>query len=785
MKQSFRNLIHVLSRFKMASALNIIGLGIAFASFSIIMMQVVYEKTYNHCHSNYERIYRLEWSIDGQYAAVIQRPLARVFSQSPHVEAMAFISPSLFTQSFVVKDGDTDRHFQKGLINASADITKVFSFNFLEGDSDALKNPATVIIPKSYADMFFQNVPALGQLIEFEDTTRTVTGVYEDFPKNSTIQNSIYCVSDQYNHFDNWYSANEFAYFLFDSPENAYSIIDEMAHLIKHEVYDCKSAEEFASKAHSLIRFNPMDDIYYSNEVKYIFSETGSRQTTLILIFVAFIIIIIAGINFTNFSTALTPMRIKGINTRKVLGSSVPSLRRSLVGEGIFISLIAFIFSILIIYLCKGSFINGFVASGISILGNLPVILATALISVLTGALAGLYPAFYMTSFSPALVLKGSFGLSMKGRRIRTVLLCIQYIASITLLIASSFLILQNKHMLRTAFGYDKDQIVTVIVNDNILRSEDAFVSALAQNEAIDHTAFSYAFLSCMDDSPNWGRDYKDGHIQFNAFAVTYDMCNTLGVKIKDGRGFLKSDQNIPGGAFVFNETAAKLYGLKPGDDIGGQVVGIMEDIVYSSFRTPLGPMCFSMFGTEGNWIGMPLNVCYIRINKGSNYDAAVKFIEKTLKEYDSVSPFEVKNQDANIEAAYRYERSVSSLISLFGIISIIISIVGIYGLVVFETEYKRKEIGVRKVFGSTTGQIMKMFSTSYMKLIAICTVIAVPLSYYFVHRWLSQFETKTPIYWWVFVLAFIAITLITLLTCSYQNYKAACANPATSIKSE
>lgn len=786
MISSIKNLLSVLRRFKMASFLNILGLGIAFASFSIIMMQVDYEMNYNRCHKDYKRIFRLEWLIDGEnLGAVVPNPLARVLEQSPHVEQMSFYSPGFLDQSIVIHDGNEERHFQNAPLSVSKSFTKIFSFDFIHGDVDALNSPATVIIPESLAKLYFQNVSPLGQVIEFEDTARTVTGVYKDFPKNSTITNNLYCVTNFYNQFDNWYSSNQFAYFLLDSPENADVILEESAHLMNPDAFGCESIEELQSKIHSLVRLNPLDDLYYSNEVKYVFSEVGSRQTTLLLIAVALIVIIIAGINFTNFSTALTPLRIKGINTRKVLGSSVGQLRSSLVGEGIIISFMAFIVSLLIIYLCRGTFIEGFISSGIDISSNIPIIIATGLISIITGCLAGLYPAYYMTSFQPALVLKGSFGLSPKGRKIRTALLCVQYIASVTLLIVSSFMILQNRHMLGTSFGYDKDQVVTVSVSNQVHKSEKAFIDALTQNDGIDYVGFSYVYLSCMDDAPSWGRQVNGRHIQFFSFAVTPDICKALGITIKEGRDFLESDTQVEGGAFIFNETAQKQYGIKEGDDVDGKVVGIMNDIVYSSFRRPVEPMAFHVFGSEGNWIGMPLNICYIRINKGSNYDAAVRHVERTLKEYDPHTSFEVRNLNSEIEGAYRHERSVSSLISLFSIISIIISLVGIYGLVVFETEYKRREIGVRKVFGSTTSEILKMFSFSYIRLIAVCTVIAIPLSYYFVYRWLGQFESRTPIYWWVFALAFVSITLITLLTCTYQNYKAASTNPAFSIKAE
>lgn len=782
---SLKNLLHVLSRFKVASCLNILGLSIAFASFCVIMMQVNYERNFDRCHERIDRIYRVEWNWqDNEYVAMTQRPVNYALAQSPHVEQMSLYSPAAaLTKSMTVQDGAEEKSFLNSILEVSPSFTRIFSFEFLSGDASALETPGSIILPESLARAYFRNVPAQGQVIRFDDTVRTVTAVYKDFPKNSSIGNRIYYTTKE-TRANDWGSANDYAFVLLDDPENAAQVLQDAVPFINYQRYGYASTEELAANIDKTFRLNPLKNLYYDNDVKFTYSETGSRRTTYLLICVAFLVIVIAAINFTNFSTALTPMRIKGINTRKVMGGSAGSLRRRLVAEGIYIAFLAYLLSLLIIFICKGTFIEGFVSSGIDFAGSAGIFLITALISIVTGALAGIYPACYMTSFPPAMALKGSFGLSPKGRKIRTVLLSVQYVASIALLIVSTFMMIQNRLMLRTSFGYDKDQVVTVMLNDNIHQSEEAFMNSLTQDEGIDYAGFSYSYISCGDDFPNWSGSLNGEQIQYVMIPATRDLPKALGVHIVEGRDFLESDDHVSQGAYIFNEMAKEQFGLKVGDRPGPEVVGFMSDIVYTTFRRPTEPMCFWVFGAEGN-PGFPMNVCYIRIHQGADYEAALRHIRKTLDTYVPGTDFEIRNLDGEIESAYRQEKSVSSLITLFGVIAILISIVGIYGLVIFETEYKRKEIGIRKVFGSTVKEIMSMFSTKYIRLVAVCAAVAVPISYWFVSRWLGRFEIRTPVYWWVFVSAFLVICAVTLLTCSWQNYRAACENPVEAVKGE
>ncbi len=782
--KSLKNLLYVLKRFGTASALNLFGLSIAFASFIIIMMQVGYEKQFDGCHLNRDRVYRLEWDGDGEgFIAVVSRPLAYALQEaSSHVKAMSLFSLNLSTQSVWVEDGQDVRCIKEIFTQVSPGFTEIFTFDWLEGDPKALTHPSTVVIPRSVAQKLYPNESCIGKNLINDDTTWVIGAVYKDLPKNSTIQNCIYYPVDRRNEDMNWGNANEHAYVMFDDPSSVDGFLEALVDHIETASYGYEDKEELRAKVHSVFRLNPLSDLYYSRDVKYVFSETGSRQTTFLLICIAFVVILIAAINFTNFTTALTPMRIKSLNTQKILGSTQWRLRWMIIQEGIFISLLSFLVALGLVYASKGTFVARLVASGISFSGNGSIILLAALISLLTGFLAGLYPAFYMTSFAPAMVLKGSFGLSMKGKRLRTVLLSVQYVASISLLVVSTFMMLQHRSMLRADFGFENQKILTVELGDKVLQNPESFADQLKQSTAIEEVAYCYAYLSCMDDAPSWGRTYRENHIQFSCFLVSIDMLKVLGVQVTEGRDFLPGD--LAQESFIFNNLAKKQFGMELGNDPGLNIVGFMPDIICTSLRSPNTPMAFLLQQDVHNWSPLPLNLCYIRVKEGAGAQA-VEHIGQTIKQLDSSYPFEIHPLDYHISETYRSEKNISSLITLFGVLSVLISVVGIYGLVVFETEYKRREIGVRKVFGSTTREVMQRFGKRYLMLILVCTAIAVPISYIFVDKWLTRFSTRVPVYWWVFVGAFLVIALITLGTTYWQNYRAASANPVDSLKAE
>lgn len=793
MKTIIRNFISVLRRFKMATILNILGLSVAFAAFMVIMMQVDYDKNFDTFHKNADNIYRVEFQWDKESTqAVLSRPMANVFMNfSPHIVAGAVTSPFYNETFYSVDKGVEKSTYMEPTMIVDPSFTDVFDFDILDGSVDALKEPGKVLVPESLARKIFGEESAVGKQITAKESkgllvgffttpegNYTIGGIYKDLPLNSIIRNAIFLKMDEKADLHNWGNSSYNFYVRLDHPESAKDLVsDFLVYYKKNELG--KNMSWYSGEPN--FRLTRLPDVHYATDVTFDMTPKSSRQTVLVLIAISLVILIIAGINFTNFSTALTPMRVKSINTQKVLGSSDGVLRFSLLMEAVCISTVAYLLALWMVHMAGNSTIAKLVDADMSLFAHPLLLSATALIALLTGLLAGLYPSYYMTSFSPALVLKGSFGLSPAGRRLRNVLICIQFIVSFTLIIGSMFMSLQNRFMQNSPLGYDKDQIIVTNLTAPVLKSSDAFRSSLKTFSGIEDVTYGEFMLSSQDQYMEWGRELKGENIQFQCMPIDPSFLKVMNIPVTEGRDFREEDALTAEGAFIFNERARNLYDISLGDKIdGANIVGFIPDIKFASFRTEVTPMAFYV---RGNGYGGGADYAYIKVKGDSNLQAAMAHVKSVLNEIHPDYPFNVKFFDQVLNTLYEKEENLSSLITLFSLIAVFISMVGVFGLVVFDSQYRKKEIGIRKIMGSTTSEILIMFNKTYIYILCICFALAAPVAYYAIHKWLENFALKTPVYWWVFMLAFLLVFCLTILTVTFQNWRVANENPVYSIK--
>jgi putative ABC transport system permease protein len=408
---------------------------------------------------------------------------------------------------------------------------------------------------------------------------------------------------------------------------------------------------------------------------------------------------------------------------------------------------------------------------------------ATAGLAVLTGLVAGLYPSWRVTSFPPALALKGSFGLSPGGRKMRSVLTDIQFFASFALIISASFIYLQNEYMQHAPLGYDKDELIIANLTPALSERCDALADRLKTFAGIDDATFASILLSSRDSYGTWGRYYRDKVINFDVLPVDVSFLRVMGIEVTEGRDFREEDRQTSRGVFIFNEKARSEFGLTLDEPViaGVQIAGFMPDVKFTSFRKEVSPMAFYVY--SGEWTSP--RYAYIKVKAGAGMGEAIAQVRQTLREFDAEYPFRVRFFREVLDSAYAGEQRLGSLITLFSLVAIFISIMGVFGLVVFDSEYRRREIGIRKVFGSTTGEILLTFNKSYVYMLCICFALSAPVAWYAASRWLENFAYRTPMYWWVYPAVFAAVLALTAGVVTFQNRRAACMNPVESMKSE
>jgi putative ABC transport system permease protein len=795
MKLMIRNLLYLFKRFKTAVVLNLFGLTIAFAAFLLIVMQVDYEMNYDAMHSKSGRTFRLEANHgEFEHNAIHCLMFSDAFvNSSAHITDYSYRYPfyggERYCQIDEVDDQGEAKVFKENFQLCLPNISDVFDFHMKEGSVECLSIPGSVLIPESVAKRLFDKQSAIGKRIRMSGssgwqpvstTILTIGGVYKDFPGNTTVQNRIYVPIDQLDLLkSSWQMYANEIYVTLDDPLNKEEVLDHFNKTFDFAKSQMGSAQEIA------LRLTPLKDVYYTHDTTFDFNPKGHRETNYVLLGIAFLILFIAGINFTNLTTSLIPLRLKTINTHRVLGCSIYKLRAISLIESIVICLISYILALFIVNDLSYTPIANWVDVDIRLSQYKGLILLTALIAILTGCLAGLYPAIRSTSYAPALVLKGSFGLSPKGKKVRVALIGFQYTVSIALIIVTLFMGLQNHFMTSSEqLGFNKDQVAIVNLTPEIYaKHKPQYIQKLKDYPGIEDVAFSVYELSKEDDMIDleYAR-HEDKDVFFKVFYASENFLSVMDIQVEEGRDFTREDLNKAQSDYIINPAAERDFHLHPGDRFNDRtVLGVSKDFRFNSCRIASSPFVFAL----NNDIPNPKLVSYIRFNSKTNLQEAVAHVRETLKEIDPTFPFEISFYNTILNNLYQKEQTLGKLISLFGIMAILISIVGVFGLVLFETQYRRKEIGIRKINGATTGQILLMFNKTYIRIVSVCFIISIPIAWMGTQQWLENFAYKTPLHLWVFIVAFLIILSVTIGTVTFRNWQAANENPVNSVKSE
>ena len=794
MKTIIRNFTSIFRKFVTANLLNLLGLSLAFASFFVIMTQVIYDLGYNKSFAEHEKLFRLTMEFGAgmeDYGTTLPRPvIEQLAAASPHVAGYGIKQGWINNDQFLVDNQEYSLTLTYGI----RDFLSVFKPKVIDGDLKGMQWNGNIVLTQTEATRIFGQAGAVGKTLNYkweDNEFFNVCAVIEDFPENNLLHGSCFIGTNANE--DNYQNWNYDAYIRVDDVKNLPVVLKSMRkkaiELFKEDfVTSPKEAEALQ------VILTPVADVHFSKDLSKNLAENNSvnRSSVYLLICFSLLIVVIAAVNFMNFNLAETPMRIRSINTQKVLGATTASLRGGLLAEAVMVSLMAFVLAMALVSLAHDLGLQDLVQGSIQLQDHPWLIGLTLLISIVVGLLAGAYPAYYVTSFPPALVLKGSFGLSPKGRVLRTILICLQFVVSFMLVIGVGIMYLQSYMIYHTDYGFDKDEVMVVPTAPDTRNHADAIDADLRKIPGIEGASLAQNVLGCSDRYQTWGRGSGDKHMTFTCIFVDWRFLQVMGIDIVEGRNFRETDGDV----YIFNESAKKKYPWlavdKPINDKDMPVVGFCEDIKYSSLRVDdsqqpiafLVPNPNNYYWLDGFW----RNVLMVRVAKGVDKREAKLIVLETVLKYEHDNELTVNDLhyvDDELEKTYRQERLFTKQILLFSLLAILISIIGVFGMTMFESEYRRKEIGIRKVFGSSTKEILMMFNRRYLLILLGCFVVAAPIGYMVGVHWLEGFAVRTAISPLLFLVSFLLIALITMLTVTYQSWKNATENPVNSIKNE
>lgn len=804
-----RNFLTLLRRYTASSVLNIIGMAIAFAAIYLITLQVTFDLSYNKPIVNSERIYRLEypsWVNDGRWECRWNRQLPdEICSACPEIEASGSIEVTGRFDDYSIKRNATIDNFRIGICEAEREGLDVFPFEWTIGNIDDFRTPSDMVISESTARRLNLSVGDVLYVGRGATGARqlTIVAIFKDFPEPSSLSmtEGWSCLQPQENaHESNWNNSYYIRLKEGADPEAVrQKIIGHMSDIAKKSGLSDEEIEQQMGMINP--RLTPITELYFATD-STIEGMQGNRSTTYSLIAIALLILAISFINFINFFFALIPSRIKAVNNYKIFGAPTSKLRLSFLMETVGLILVSLFVAAMIVVLVADTPLAGYISTSVAIDDNWRTAAAMAAGLIVFGIAVSIYPAWYITHFSPAFVIKGSFSASRAGKALRYTLVGIQYTISIALIICSIFIQRQHNYMIGREMGFDKEQLLTVEIplaaiapvrTDNSsgeldYTRRDAFSDKILQNPMIRDIAYGDGWL-VNTGRMNWGRELDDKQIYISVYPVSWNFLQMMGINIVEGRDFMPSDEESDYGVLIFNQTAQKQYEItlesKMMAHVGGSnatIAGFCEDFNFKPAHYGIGPFAFIVYGKWG-WC-LPTHA-YIRIAAGADIDEVKQYIAQTVTEFApafSKDEIEVRFFDQELESLYNKETKLSTLVSVFSLLSIIISAIGVFGLVLFETQYRRREIGIRRVHGATAGDILAMFNRKYLYIVAVCSVIAVPASYFIISRWLEQFTYRAPMVWWVYAIAILIVALITAVTVTLRSWKAVNENPTNSI---
>jgi putative ABC transport system permease protein len=786
-KIAYRNLL----KNKVFSFINLLGLGVGMSAFFLIYQYVAFELSYDAFNTKADRIYRLVTDIktpsETLNTPVTSAPMAiNIKTDFPEVENAV----SLWYDNVLVRKNDV-KFMEEKTVYADPSIFSIFDSPLIYGDPQtALKDPYSIVLSETAAKKYFGNKNPVGETIligEGGDISK-ITGVMKDIPRNSQIRPEMLISMATFfiynkNIENQWGNFGATTYLLLKKGTDYKKLQSKFpAFIEKRNGEERKKEQMFFT-----LILEPLRDVYLKTTRGG--EETGNIKNVYIFSIVGIFILLIACINFVNLTTARSADRAKEVGIKKVVGAGKFQLTRQFLSESISICLIAFVFSLILSILIIPLFndLAGKVVSQGMFSNPLnPLVLLT--ISLIIGALAGIYPALVLSSYKPIVVLKGKFTTGIKGLLLRKGLVIVQFTISIALIVGTIIVYAQLKYMREQDLGFSKDQMVVIDTNRD--KKQEAFKEEISKLPGVISTSLASSIPGGGNAGAYSEIENSHGDMQIanlDLYFVDYNYIPQFQIKLLAGRSFSKEFGTDTTEAMVLNESAVKLFGYKsPADAIGrkfsqwgrkGKIIGVVKDFHFRSLREPIKPLSIRIESYGYSLVSVKV--------KTEELSSTLESIEKKWKQIVPHRPFSYFFVDEFFNKQYQSEERFGKLFLNFSILAIFISCLGLLGLALYSTTQRTKEIGVRKVLGASVFNIVNLLSKDFLKLVGFSFLIASPIAWYVMYKWLQDFEYRIDVEWWAFALAGSLAVIIAFGTISFHAVKAAVANPVKSLRTE
>lgn len=777
-----KHFIAILRRYSLAMVMNFVGLVLALTAFMVLMLQVGYQMDFDKEHPTSGRIYRIDKvgaADDDIFKNIIPRGYADdIIGSSPHIIAGSIDCPFIGETVFnAILDNDSPAFVFKSKANVIyPDFFKVFGTEFIEGSEEALNDLSQIAIPELLAKKLYGNESAIGHIMTHNEGYQfgkgrskefSVGAVYKDFPENSQIGNHIYLHVGSL-HEGNYGGANFACWVLLDSPDNK-----ELVEQNFNDNYNYTDSEWLTD-----IELTPIEEIYFDDEGSTIW-KTGSKKQVWMLICISILVMLIGGINYATFFTSLAPMRVKAVNTRKVLGSSIGKLRGELILEAVLFCFAAFSIALAVISPVSRCLMSqGISDMAFDFTSQFSLILITGSISIVIGLVAGLYPSFYVTSLPTAFALKGNFAFSIAGRRFRTIMITLQFAITFALMIFALTVYRQNEYMTGYDTGFQKDRIAVVQISSEQYQSKSEWLQEkLCSLPEVEDVAFALEGMGFSDSYSTFTLELQGQEVRCFSIYCSHNFLDVMGIPVIEGNNFHVSDV----GKAIMNQTLKDLGGKIEITEGMGSIIGQTGNVRINSLRNETAPICYIYVPKDFATLGYT----YIRLQEGYDKTDVTEKISAILYEMDPSYLFEVEFYDKVMERVYESEIRQGKIISIFSLLAAALSLIGVFGQVLLDVQYRRRDLAVKKVYGAETVGLVIDGLKRYVTIGIASYAIAVPTAFYAVNRWLESFVEHNGMSAWIFILTFVVIMTLTIAVAGFQYWHSANTDPAEALKTE